>query len=240
MELVLGKWSNHNLAEWFGVSDKGFVNRRKHYLELLADFAQFELVRGGVIITEIYHSTYVKNYRQKQQEILVKEIINSPDHLVTMSGLAQAYPDEGTRYTFTQARNQLFGETIDTETKRAQGRMGSRSYAWAIKLGVNQYRLPTEEEKEKFYSIIKKTTDAVPPAVWAEAALFDKEAQEEGYTLDQYLQERDARGFNFFKDVIQTFLDETGCLLVRASEFDICYDIRDEYCDRLMVRVAEQ
>ena len=61
MKLELGLMKNAELAAWFNITEKTYTNARKAYLEKLQSFAEFTIVRGGVIINRILIDAYVKN-----------------------------------------------------------------------------------------------------------------------------------------------------------------------------------
>ena len=60
-ELHEGFMSNQELANWFGVTENGFSKRKSKILPRLADYCDYEAVRGGATISNIKLSTYVKN-----------------------------------------------------------------------------------------------------------------------------------------------------------------------------------
>ena len=71
MELHLGKMTNKELAEWFGIKTNSFTQHKKKKLEELKDFCFFEEVYGGVEITAIINPVYIKN-NQKIREVYQK------------------------------------------------------------------------------------------------------------------------------------------------------------------------
>ena len=67
MKLKIGKMTNKELAEWFGVKINSFTQHKKKKLEELKNFAKFEEIYGGVNILEIINPTYVKNSQKIRQ-----------------------------------------------------------------------------------------------------------------------------------------------------------------------------
>lgn len=60
IELHLGKMTNKELAQWFGISTQTMTRRKKDKLEELKLFAHFEEVYGGVNILEVMEPVYEK------------------------------------------------------------------------------------------------------------------------------------------------------------------------------------
>ena len=60
-ELHEGFMSNQELANWFDITENGFSKRKSKILPRLADYCDYETVRGGAMISNIKLSTYVKN-----------------------------------------------------------------------------------------------------------------------------------------------------------------------------------
>lgn len=60
MELKLGIMTNAELAEWFGVKPKTFVNSKAKKLEELKEYAEFKESRGKVEIITIFYPVYIQ------------------------------------------------------------------------------------------------------------------------------------------------------------------------------------
>ena len=67
MKLHLGKMTNKELADWFGIKIETMNRHKKKKLEELKNYAFFEEVRGGVEITGIIKETYNKKDNQIRQ-----------------------------------------------------------------------------------------------------------------------------------------------------------------------------
>lgn len=60
-ELRLGKITTTELAEWFNTTAKNLSKHKKDYLKKLEPYCAFEPFHGGINVTQIYKSIYVKN-----------------------------------------------------------------------------------------------------------------------------------------------------------------------------------
>ena len=58
-------YSNKELAAWFEISEGAFKNQKKKKLEYLSLFADFEIRKGKVFISEVYEPAYI-NPRNKE------------------------------------------------------------------------------------------------------------------------------------------------------------------------------
>ena len=61
IELKEGIMTNREMAEWFGCSLTTFTRNRPNWVKRLDDYCDYKLVRGGVIISNIRLSCYIKN-----------------------------------------------------------------------------------------------------------------------------------------------------------------------------------
>ena len=71
MELKLGIMTNAELAEWFGVKPKTFVNSKAKKLEELKAYAEFKESKGKVEIIKIFSPVYVPK-KSRNYEIVVE------------------------------------------------------------------------------------------------------------------------------------------------------------------------
>lgn len=69
MELTIGRYTNKQLAEWFGIKEKTFSNTKEHRLEELKEYADFYEEKKKIIITNVKQEFYKKD-RDKLEEIL--------------------------------------------------------------------------------------------------------------------------------------------------------------------------
>jgi threonine synthase len=73
-KLKLGKMTGQELAEWFGVKYSTYKNRSSKYIKKLEDYCEYEQVRGGAIIKEIYVEEYDKNLKTNNDKLYIKEL----------------------------------------------------------------------------------------------------------------------------------------------------------------------
>ena len=162
MKLKLGEMTTDEIAKWFGISKKGYQNKRVKKLNELKNFAKFKEEKRGIIkIEEIYVEEYDKNLSGKYQKI--KEEIPktwSPNGLDTCKRVSEAIHDkyystyplkESTYYQYTlKGRTELFGKP-----NRTFGTLGTCSYKWAKennRQGIQEthnYYLPLTPEEEE-------------------------------------------------------------------------------------------
>ena len=69
MSLRIGKMTNKELAEWFGISDRTYKNTRAARLEELRWYCDFAVIRGGIDVKIIKHKDYIKNRSKIGKEI---------------------------------------------------------------------------------------------------------------------------------------------------------------------------
>lgn len=60
MELKLGKMTSKELAAWFGISYGSFRNKKTEKLKELTFYCSYELVYGGITISNIFIKEYLK------------------------------------------------------------------------------------------------------------------------------------------------------------------------------------
>ena len=59
--LRIGKISNSELADWFGINVNNLSKHKTQKLKQLQEYAKFNNLRGGVEILEIYQPIYSNN-----------------------------------------------------------------------------------------------------------------------------------------------------------------------------------
>lgn len=69
MELHIGKMSNQELADWFGITLKSYTNNRVKKLDELRWYCDYDVVRGGVNVKYLRHLVYQKNFSKIGQEV---------------------------------------------------------------------------------------------------------------------------------------------------------------------------
>lgn len=152
-KLKLGKMTGQEIAKWMGITYATYRNNPKKYLERLDDFCDFEPVRGGALIKQIYIEKYQKDLLLKQTRIYLKAL-KEHNNYISLTGLEKTTGLSA--YQSRKIRNKLFGDLPINIKPGAHGLMGFRERVWAIKLGDNNYRLFSPEEEEIFNTLIKK------------------------------------------------------------------------------------
>lgn len=125
-ELKIGTFSNKEIAEWFGISPVGFSKTKKQKLEILKEFANYEITATGKIqINEVRIPIYVKptnkTYKYYLENVPKAWTYNEPE---TCTRVAAKIFDpknnirETTGYEYTRlARNELWGKPDKTNPK---------------------------------------------------------------------------------------------------------------------------
>ncbi len=200
--------TGQELANWLGITYNTYKNKIDHHQAKLKDYCDYEKVRGGVIIKEIYISKYNKNLKAEQTKIYLKAL-SQHDNLITLTGLEA---ETGlTPYCSRQTRDYLFGDEPVNINPSAHGLIGWRKRIWAIKLGVNKYRNFTKEEEELFDALIQQNyIDKMTPEVVKAQQLILECCIKEGYSAEKYHEILTERNYNFFNDVIERFKELTG------------------------------
>ena len=228
MNLQIGKLSTKDLAQWFGISYGTFRNNPNYYLEKLAHYCAFTKVYGGIIISEVYISTYDKKQDFKDKELYLQEIqecVKTQNGLSTVAGMSRKYTSSGHYDNFntaqrrlTKAGTELFGKT---DTFISHGEKGTREYIWAIKLDDNNhYRLMTEKEEERFDEILSTYYSSNADKVKKANLLLDRLKSKE-ISADEYIKGLERFDLGCFKDCIFKFQEETGFLIVRCTKHEL-------------------
>lgn len=228
MQLKLGLMKNSELAKWFNISPKTYENARKTYLNKLEPFAQFTIVRGGVMIERIFIDTYVKNM-DDDVKLYLQEVKSAEDNITSLSGMSEKLcateefsnvSVETMRGRMRRAGEKAFGVTVESGSK---GVYGSREYVWAIKLydAPNHYRYMTIEEETAFDAILSGYYATEPERIKRAALLEEAFKTDDSMTKEQYFKEKDRLNLNIFYDVIRQFKKETGLQVVHATAHEI-------------------
>lgn len=236
MKLQKGFMQNQEIADWFGITLKTLTNTKKAYMEKLKPFADFKIVRGGVIIEEIHREVYSKNLVD-EAALYFEEVKKAENNIASVRGVTDALqlmsefkdiPYETLRKRMTRAGEEAFGVTADPESR---GIYGSREYMWAIKLydRPNHYRELTEEEDALFEKLIENMYNIDARKIKV-SMLLDEEFFNTEMTKEEYKEHRERinyMGINFFNDVIKEFKTQTGMQLVKATKHEIDYEYKD-------------
>lgn len=52
--LTIGKFTNAELAEWFGTSTNNLSHKKKKFLTVLQEYCDFKSIYGGIEITKVH------------------------------------------------------------------------------------------------------------------------------------------------------------------------------------------
>lgn len=238
MQLKVGKMTNKELAEWFGIKPNSFTQHKKKKLEELKEFCFFEEVYGGVEITAIISDTYIKNsqkirevYQQGFEELrqpidTVSHINNQiyekySDQLATLSS-----PESGYRYAI-EVRNAHYGVPF-----KGNGSKGHCYYLWCKMEEHNgeQFYIQFNEEEEKIkQDLLKKHfgTNVEKDLLIAEMVAMGEISKEDAYDVMMEYRNLNAQGFMGFLKSLEMAI---GSKVVKATKFEevLYFDEKDK------------
>lgn len=147
-----------------GISYKTFCNKRTKKLEELKEYANFNVVHGGVDITHIEIPVYISS-DDAFDAFYLSEVRNDPNGLSTAAGAARkliqfnpkykSANERTTRYKMSLAANRCFGK-INRETNiSTMGTHGTREHEWVIKLDDYNHHRPLDAEELKIFTRIR-------------------------------------------------------------------------------------
>ena len=227
--LHLGKYTNKELAEWFGIKTETFTRYKKKKLEELKNFADFDEIYGGIYITNIKEPTYNKN-SQKIRELYQKgfEELRSPIDTVSNinNKIFEKYgkelttlssPQSGYHYAI-EVRNANYGIPF-----KDVGKLGRCYYLWCKveKRSNNELYFvqlsPEEEQKKKVLLKQFFGTDEEKDILIAQMVDSGEITEAEAYRLT-----REYRGLNNagFMGFLKKLEKEIGAKIVRATKFE--------------------
>lgn len=207
-QLRLGKIKGQEIAEWMSLSYNTYRNNPTKYIKRLEDYCEYEQVRGGVIIKEIYLYEYNKNLNAELTKRYL-QALQEDNGVISLSGL-EATEGISTHHS-KKIRNKLFGDKPINLDPKAHGLIGFRERIWAIKIAENCYRDFTDEEEELFNTLIQQDyIDKMNPETVKAQQLILECCVKEGYTAEEYQKILTEQKYNFFNDVIVKFRKLTG------------------------------
>lgn len=242
--LHLGKYTNKELAEWFGIKTETFTRYKKKKLEELKNFANFDEIYGGIYITNIKEPTYNKN-SQKIRELYQKgfEELRSPIDTVSNinNKIFEKYrkelttlssPQSGYHYAI-EVRNANYGIPF-----KDVGKLGRCYYLWCKveKRSDNELYFvqlsPEEEQKKKILLKQFFGTDEEKDILIAQMVDSGEISEAEAYRLT-----REYRGLNNagFMSFLKKLEKEIGAKIVRATKFE-----KELYFDKTDAEAAIQ
>ena len=238
MELRLGRMSNKELAEWFGIKPNTFTQFKKKKLEELQNYACFETVYGGVniiaIIKEVYNKKdnkireiYEQGFEELKQPIDTVSHINNQiyekyyDKLPTLSSAASGY-----RYAI-EVRNANYGVPF-----KGNGSKGCCYYLWCKmeeRDGKQFYIQFTEEEDRIKQDLLKKHfgTNEEKDLLIAEMVSNGEISKEDAYDIMMEYRNLNGKGFMSFLKELEK---QIGAKVVKATKFEetLYFDEKDK------------
>lgn len=225
MELKLGKMTNKELAEWFGITESSFKNvKNKGKLDELKLFANFYEEKGKVVITEIFEPVYNKQQGKTLQQVIGKiDEVWSEDGLDSCSRVGTQICDllckeglirkESTIIEYTrQGRNELYGKPFVSS-----GRLGKCIYIWCKRNPeTGDYALLNEEEQMiKQQLQTKYFGDATEKQILVKGMVESGEiSKEEAWDVLEEMTNMRTGNFMAFLREIQKAL---GCQVIRGT-----------------------
>lgn len=232
-QLQLGRISSKELSAWFGYTYSTYRKKKPQLLEYLKQYCDYEEVYGGVIIKEIFFLEYegdllsedIQEYLNQVRKYPLNSISNISEEISKLPRYKKL-SDSQRRRRMSKAGNIGFGETKERDSR---GIYGTRKYQWSIKLDKpaangKPYRDLTAEEQQ----IFNEYTTAVfgeKPEVIQNLKLLDDKFKHTDMTKEEYLNHEARLAFDgTFQDVIFKFREETGLIIVRATDHDLDED----------------
>ena len=229
MELKKGKMTNKELAEWFGMSQKSFTNKKRDKLKELEYFAAFHEEKGKVIIEEVYDAVYSKqgsaNYRKVRDKV---DEVWSEDGLDSCARVGnQIYflleEEEGksplkqsTVVNYTgKSRNELYGKPF-----MENGKIGTCIYTWCKRdRTTGEYSLLSPEEQTIKQNLqTKYFGDATEKQILVKAMVEEGEiTSEEAWGVLEDMTNMKTGNFMAFLEELQQKL---GCQVVKGTLVD--------------------
>lgn len=238
MELHLGKMTNKELADWFGVKVNSFTQHKKKKLEELKNFCFYEEVYGGINVTAIINPIYSKN-SQKIREIYQQgfEELRNPidtvsninekiydkyhDNLPTLSSAASGY------HYAIEVRNANYGIPFKDFGKR-----GCCYYLWCKveQKGDEVYFIQFDEREEQIkQNLLRKHfgTDEEKDILIAQMVDAGEITEAEAYRLTREYRGLNSNGFMGFLKALEK---EIGAKVVKATKFEemVFFDTKDQ------------
>jgi hypothetical protein len=237
MELHLGRMSNKDLAEWFGIKPNSFTQHKRKKLEELKNFCFFEEVYGGVnitgIIKEVYNKKdsqirqiYEQGFEELRQPIDTVSNINEKiyekyyDKLPTLSSAESGY------HYAIEVRNANYGVPF-----KGHGKKGNCYYLWCkVEQHDNEfYFIQFNEEEEKIkQKLLQKHFGGKEEKdlLIAEMVACGEISKEDAYDIMMEYRNLNSAGF---MGVIKALEKEIGAKVVKATKFEevLYFDEKD-------------
>ena len=230
MQLHLGKMTNKELAEWFGVQVNTFSQHKRKKLEELKNYADFNSIRGGVEILSIKKDTYNRKdnkireiYQQGFEEVrgpidTVSNINNQIFEKYNKQLPTLSSAESGYHYAI-EVRNERYGVPF-----KNNGSIGNCYYVWC-KLETNEdsselkYTPFNEEEQKIKEKLLTKYfgTDIEKEIMIAEMVACGEISKADAYDMLMDYKNLNHTGFmKFLKELESTI----GFKIVKATKFE--------------------
>ena len=238
--LRLGKMKIDEIAEWFGLTgaNRGqtFRNNKERYLRELGEYADFDVVYGGIFIRGIKipgDDVYIKGRSESK-----KVILQALDEEWAESGLDtcanvnnkilkkhsnEITVNKDTAYKYAlDAKKTLFGVAF-----KEVGKLGYCKYLWCKVYdqddGIALLQPFTKEEEEIKKEVMKKYfgTDIEKDIMIKEMVESGEITKEEAYDLSCEIRNLNKNGFMAFKAELETRFNcriTKGTLVVRNAQ----------------------
>lgn len=157
-------YTNKQLSQWFGVSSQTFRRHKNKYLNLLQDFALFEVTEKNKIkIIEVYQEVYSKETVNVKEEIRrnflkywgCKDSKNNNNMICSCDLAATHYyrqhPECKLKRStlikyFNTVKIELFGKNSTQRKPQEKGKTGKAKYIFCKRLKNDEYQAFTPEE----------------------------------------------------------------------------------------------
>ena len=190
MELQLGKMTTRDVAKWFGMSYDTFRHKKKEKIKELSFYCSYELVYGGIEISKIYISEYLKptstyafikaNYPKHWHKSMLDTCarVGSEMYYAYKDKELKGIKESTIKAYVAKARLEMFGHVYQND-RGTDGRCHPEPVidnCWeeAKQLSEEQYRIYKECLKEAYYS----EEDSMIEEAYALHLINDAEYQE--------------------------------------------------------------
>lgn len=227
MKLKLGKMTSKEVAAWFGISYTYFKNHKEKKLEELKEYAEFEVVYGGINILKIIdNSAYCKT--RSRDKKLINEVFDenwNESGIDTCSNVSNKIYDKygsqmgvelSTAYRYTLgARDELYGKPFSNG-----GINGACRYLWCkrevMENGIEILTEFSEEEKKIKDKLLKKyfATNEEKDVWIAEMVDRGELGEAEAYRMTREIRGLNKSGFMAFKKELE---QEIGSKIVKGT-----------------------
>lgn len=230
--LETGYWTNKQIAEWFGVKPKTFIDKKSKYFSKLDNYCRFYPVKHGAYIFEVSEAFYRKN---RNYEVIAEHF----DETWGIANIGSEKVDTCSRVgaeichkhrlsckTTTAAKYTCEVRTRDygSPKRRDGGLKGDCRYVWMVEDSKGNVREITEEENELSKALMQEVYGKVD---LRDIEILIREGELDKEDVWEFIQEYD--NMSEYKSVFEAFEDRTGLKLrkmtaIEARAFGIIKD----------------